>query len=187
VIQTALAYMLVVCFFGIEVFLRQGAQARSLEKTDSDKGSTKLIGASLGASVALPLLLNLLQVGRMPPSIVSWFGLAIMLLALGLRIWSMHVLGAYFSRTLRVTDAQVIVTQGPYRVLRHPGYTGTILLWIGSGLALTNWLATVVVALLMVAVYRYRIRMEEAMLLTTFGEGYRRYRRHTWKLLPFLY
>ncbi len=68
-------------------------------------------------------------------SIVSWLGLVIMLLGLGLRVWSMRVLGAYYSRTLRVTDTQVIVTQGPYRIVRHPGYLGTILLWVGSGRA----------------------------------------------------
>ncbi len=123
----------------------------------------------------------------MASSIVSWLGLVIMLLGLALRVWSMRALGAYYSRTLRVTDAQVIVTQGPYRVVRHPGYLGTILLWVGSGLALANWIATVGVALLMLGVYGYRIRSEEGMLLTTFGEHYREYCRHTWRLLPFLY
>jgi protein-S-isoprenylcysteine O-methyltransferase Ste14 len=145
-----------------------------------DGNETWLILGGVGLMAAFPLAFAIII-----PAL--YFPILVMLLALGLRIWSMRVLGAYFSRTLRVADAQVIVMQGPYRVLRHPGYTGTILLWIGSGLALTNWLATAVVAILMLAVYSYRIRMEEAMLLTTFGEGYRQYRRHTWKLLPFLY
>ncbi len=186
-IQAVLAYVCIAGFFAIETFLRQGAPAKSLETTDSDKGSTLLIGASFGAAIVLPLLLNLLQVGRMAIPIVSWFGLVTMLLGLGLRAWSMRILGAYYSRTLRVAETQVIVTQGPYRVVRHPGYLGTILVWVGSGLALANWIATGLVAVLMFAVYTYRIRSEEAMLLTTFGERYQQYCQHTWKLLPFLY
>ena len=185
--QIVLAYMLITGFFAIEIFLRQGTSARSLEATDSDKGSTRLIGVSFGVAVVLPPLLDLLQVGLIAWPIISWLGLISMLLGLGLRVWSMRVLGAYYSRTLRVADEQVIVTQGPYRVVRHPGYLGTMLVWVGSGLALANWIATVVIALLMLGVYSYRIRSEEAMLLATFGDRYQQYSRQTWKLLPFLY
>ena len=142
-IQTLFAFVLVAGFFAIEVLLRQGTPAKSLKTTDSDKGSTLLVGASIGAAIILPPLLNLLQVGQIALPIVSWLGLVIMLLGLGLRVWSMRVLGAYYSRTLRVADTQVIVTQGPYRVVRHPGYLGTILLWVGYGLALANGIATV--------------------------------------------
>ncbi len=186
-VQAVLAYVLIAGFFAVEIFLRQGAPARSLETTDSDKGSTRLIGVSFGVVTVLPLLLNFLQVGHMDWSLVSWLGLVVMLLGLGIRVWSMRVLGAYYSRTLRVAETQFIVTQGPYRVVRHPGYLGTILLWVGSGLALANWIAAAVIAILMLGVYRYRIRSEEAMLLTTFGERYRQYRQRTWKLLPFVY
>ncbi len=185
--QTILAYVLIAGFFAIEIFMRQGTSARSLETTDSDKGSTRLIGASFGVAIVLPPLLDLLQVGQIASPLISRLGLVIMLLGLGLRVWSMRVLGAYYSRTLRIADKQSIVTQGPYHVIRHPGYLATLLVWIGSGLALANWIATVIVALLMLGVYSYRIRSEEAMLLTTFGERYQQYRQQTWRLLPFLY
>jgi protein-S-isoprenylcysteine O-methyltransferase Ste14 len=99
----------------------------------------------------------------------------------------MRVLGEYYSRTLRVTEAQVIVTKGPYRVVRHPGYPGTICVWIGFGLGNSNWIATVTVALLLFGVYGYRIRSEEVMLIDTFGEQYQAYRQRTWRLLPFIY
>ena len=69
-------YVLIAGFFAIETFLRQGAPAKGLEITDSDKGSTFLIGASFGAAVVLPLLLNLLRVGQTALSVASWLGLA---------------------------------------------------------------------------------------------------------------
>ena len=185
--QAILAYVLIAGFFAIEIFMRQGTSAKSLEVTDSDKGSTMLIGSSFGAAIVLPPLLNLIQVGQTTLAIVGWLGLAIMLVGLVLRVWSMRVLGAYYSRVLRVTDTQTIVTQGPYRVIRHPGYLGTMLVWVGSGLALGNWVAAALIALLMFGIYGYRIRSEETMLLATFGDRYQQYCRQTWKLVPFLY
>ncbi len=68
--------MIIADFFAIETFLRQGAPAKSLETTDSDKGSTFLIGASFSAAVVLPLLLNLLRVGQIALSVASWLGFA---------------------------------------------------------------------------------------------------------------
>ena len=186
-LQVVLTYVLIASFFAIEIFMRQGNSAKSLEATDSDKGSTLLIGASFGVAIILPPVLNLIQMGQTALAIVGWIGLVIMLLGLGLRVWSMRVLGAFYSRTLRVTDTQSIVTQGPYRVIRHPGYLGTMLVWVGYGLALTNWIAAALIALLMLGVYGYRIHSEEAMLLATFGDQYQRYCQRTWKLLPFLY
>ncbi len=186
-LQAVLAYVLIAGFFAIELFMRQGTSARSLEATDSDKGSTRLIGAAFGVALILPPLLNFLQVGQIALPSINWLGLILMLLGLALRVWSMRVLGTYYSRTLRVTDEQIIVTQGPYRIIRHPGYLATMLVWVGYGLALANWLATAAIALLMLGVYSYRIRSEEAMLLSTFGERYQQYRQRTWKLLPFLY
>jgi protein-S-isoprenylcysteine O-methyltransferase Ste14 len=99
----------------------------------------------------------------------------------------MRVLGAYYSRTLRVTETQVIITKGPYKIVRHPGYLGTICVWIGFGLGNSNWIATMAVALLLFGVYGYRIRSEEIMLIGTFGEHYQAYRQRTWRLLPFIY
>jgi protein-S-isoprenylcysteine O-methyltransferase Ste14 len=186
-LQTVFTYVLAGSFFVIEPALRQGATAKSLETTDSDNGSSTLIVALFGIVVILPPLLNFFHVGHIAFSVVTWLGVLIMLIGLGLRIWSMRVLGEYYSRTLRVTEAQVIVTKGPYRVVRHPGYLGTICVWIGFGLGNSNWIATVTVALLLFGVYGYRIRSEEVMLIDTFGEQYQAYRQRTWRLLPFIY
>ena len=187
VIQAVFAYVLIAGFFGLEILLRRGAAARSVEATDSDKGSTRLIGVAFAVALILPPILNRLRLGVVAGVGVRWLGLIIMVLGLGLRVWSMRVLGEYYSRTLRVGDAQEIVTRGPYRIVRHPGYTGTLLLWIGSGLALGNWIAAAAIAALMLGIFSYRIRSEESMLLMTFGQRYQLYRQHTWTLVPFVY
>ena len=62
-----------------------------------------------------------------------------------------------------------------------------LLLWQGAGLASQNWLAAAIIFTLMSVAYAYRIRSEESMLLTAFGEKYRDYRASTWRLVPWVF
>lgn len=186
-IQTVFAFVLAVCFFAIEPLFRQGKDAKSLERTVSDRGSSTLIVVLFWIVIILPPLLNFLQVGQIAFSGIRWLGLLIMALGLGLRFWSMQVLGKYYTRTLRVAEKQAIVTQGPYRVIRHPGYLGTICVWIGFALAVGNWIATIILAILLFGVYGYRIHSEEVMLIDRFGNAYQEYRKRTWRLVPYIY
>jgi protein-S-isoprenylcysteine O-methyltransferase len=106
---------------------------------------------------------------------------------IALRAWSNRVLGEFYTRTLRTVEEQRLVREGPYRVLRHPGYLGCLLMWAGAGLATANWLAVVLIVSVTVAAYGFRIGAEERMLLGAFGGEYEQYRRGTWKLVPFLF
>jgi len=72
-------------------------------------------------------------------------------------------------------------------VIRNPGYSGDLLLWVGAGLAVSNWIVAVVITLVMFSSYRYRIQSEEHMLLATFGEDYQAYMAKTWRLIPLIY
>jgi protein-S-isoprenylcysteine O-methyltransferase Ste14 len=186
-LQVVLTYVLIAGFFAFERFFRQGAAARSVKTTKADRGSTRLVGLALIVALVLPPLLNLLGVGRTQLTQLRWLGIVLMLIGIVVRAWSMQVLGAYYSRTLRLSEAQSVVTNGPYRLVRHPGYLGTILLWVGSALALGNEAAAVVLVLLMLTVYVHRMRSEEAMLLATLGDRYQGYSKHTWRLLPFVF
>jgi protein-S-isoprenylcysteine O-methyltransferase Ste14 len=111
-----------------------------------------------------------------------------MLAGVALRYWSMRTLGEFFTRTLAVLPDQRVVQEGPYRMVRHPGYLAQIVvLTAGSALVSLNaWLAALVATLLSAA-YAYRIRAEERMLESQLGEAYRTYRARTWRLLPGIY
>lgn len=84
----------------------------------------------------------------MPPAAAA-IGLIMQASGLALRVWSMRTLGAFYTRTLRTAQNQHVVDTGPYRMIRHPGYTGALLVWIGLALASRSVPATVVVAALM--------------------------------------
>jgi protein-S-isoprenylcysteine O-methyltransferase Ste14 len=77
------------------------------------------------------------------------------------RAWSMRTLGASYSRTLRTGEAQPLVDEGPYRLVRHPGYAGSLLTWSGFAMASRSLPVFVLVSGLLGWAYRDRIRAEE--------------------------
>jgi protein-S-isoprenylcysteine O-methyltransferase Ste14 len=190
-VTTVTAYALLALFFVLEGALRKGHEAKSLAVRPSDHGSTLGVGvAFLIAAVGLLLapLLNYGEVGLLGGSrLIAWLGIALMLGGLALRVWSNRILGEFYTRTLRTVEGQRLVREGPYRVVRHPGYLGCLLMWVGAALATSNWLVVVLIVPVMLAAYGFRIGAEERMLLGLFGDQYEQYRRRTWRLIPLLF
>jgi protein-S-isoprenylcysteine O-methyltransferase len=185
------AFALLGGFLVLQRVMRRGEPARSLQASAADRGSTRLLGAAFGLgllALAGAPVLNAYGVADMVlgPA-VGWGGVAVMVGGLALRLWSQAVLGRYYTSTLRHAADQPVLAAGPYRLLRHPGYAGLLLAWLGAGLATANWAAALAIAFLMVAAYSYRIAAEEAMLLGTFGDRYKEYMARTWRLVPYVY
>jgi protein-S-isoprenylcysteine O-methyltransferase Ste14 len=83
-----------------------------------------------------------------------------------------------------VDAGQAVVSTGPYRRVRHPSYTGLLLIVIGLGLGAGSWLTLLVCALLPLPAVLRRIQVEEAELTRVLGEPYRAYQAHTARLVP---
>jgi protein-S-isoprenylcysteine O-methyltransferase Ste14 len=114
-------------------------------------------------------------------------GIAVWLGGIALRLYSIRVLGRFFTYDVAISQHQHIVEQGPYRWLRHPSYLGGLLAQIGFGLSLTNWLAMLLPACCLAIGYFYRIPLEEKALVRGLGPGYSDYMQRTWRLIPFVY
>jgi protein-S-isoprenylcysteine O-methyltransferase Ste14 len=183
-----LGYFLLLVFFYLERRLRRGEDARSYEAGQFDRRTTRYLGYAYFVSLLALLaawILNALGVGVLPEW-VAWLGVLLALAGLFMRTWANHVLGAYYTRTLKVTGDQAIIRDGPYRFIRHPGYLGAILMWVGVSAATSNWIVMMIVILAIVPAYHYRIQNEEKMLLSTLP-GYAEYSSGTWRLLPPVY
>jgi protein-S-isoprenylcysteine O-methyltransferase Ste14 len=115
-------------------------------------------------------------------------GVAFLLLGLGLRGWSFRALrGRYFNFAIAVIPGQAVVTSGPYRLLRHPGHTGFLLISIGFGLASANWVTLAAATLLPLVMLVWRIRVEENALLAVLGDRYRCYASGRRRLVPLIW
>jgi len=185
---TPIGYLLLGVFFVSERLLRQGEEARSFDAAASDQDTTRLVGAAYAVGIAAGLLAPALsRSGRIYDSRLPKLGIVLMVLGLGLKWWAMHTLGRFYTRTLRTASDQLVVDNGPYRYVRHPGYLGAVLMWIGFSLTTRNWLALLGIAPTMLFAYTQRISAEETMLVQTLGEPYAAYQRRTARLLPGAY
>jgi protein-S-isoprenylcysteine O-methyltransferase Ste14 len=79
-----------------------------------------------------------------------------------------------------------LLTNGPYRVTRHPIYTGILGMLLGSAL-ITGFGGVLVALLVLGGVFLARIQREEKLMLQTFGEQYNRYQREVPRIVPFLH
>ena len=190
-LTTVVSYLLIGSFLVLQRVLRRGEQARSLRPSQEDKGTTNLIGLAFGFSLLaliLAPLLNHFEVAHLDLGFpLGWVGVALMIGGLALRWWANAVLGRFYTSTLRLAEGQQIVRAGPYQLVRHPGYGGVLLLWVGAGLASQNWAVAAIILSLMSVAYAYRITSEESMLQTAFGDQYRSYMQATWKLIPWVF
>jgi protein-S-isoprenylcysteine O-methyltransferase Ste14 len=116
-----------------------------------------------------------------------WAGAAVSLAGIALRGWSVRTLGQYFTYIVKVSADQTVVQTGPYRLIRHPSYTGGTLTGIGIGLSMRYGLGPLIIGGAMLASYLIRIVVEEKALAEGIGEPYRAYMRRTKRLIPFIW
>jgi protein-S-isoprenylcysteine O-methyltransferase Ste14 len=174
----------------VEVTLLARDLARGKGSTARDRGTRSLLVAGwLVAFVAAMWLAD--QFGAASGwRLGRWHtaaGLMVMWIGLAIRIWSVIVLGSAFRTTVEVDAGQQIVDRGPYRLVRHPSYTGILLIALGYALTLGNWLSVVILLVIPMATMLRRIAVEEAMLTEVIGQPYIAYKQRTKRLVPGLW
>lgn len=136
-------------------------------------------------AMPLPLVFTRIRIGQLPP-VAGPVGLVMQAIGLALRAWSMRTLGTSYTRTLRTADQQHVVDTGPYRLVRHPGYTGSLLTWAGFALTSRSIPVILLAAALLGRAYQQRIVAEEELLQRELS-GYADYMQRTRKLVPFVW
>ena len=159
---------------------RRGAPIRYEDKT-----SRPLIALSTFLSLTISFLFASSGIAVLP-SWAFYLGIGLMIAGILLRQWSIAVLGRYFSRTVGVQDGQAVVDRGPYRLVRHPAYTGSLLTIVGLGLVLQSWGAVLVLIAFFGVAFGYRIHVEEGVLTSKLGDEYVAYAKRTKRLIPYV-
>jgi protein-S-isoprenylcysteine O-methyltransferase len=172
---------------GVEWLLKATRRSGSQEE-QYDRGSFPLLSLAIGTAFTLDVAAALLLPSAAIASARTVFAVGIGCVVAGAALrWSaVLTLGRYFTVDVAAHAAQPVIGVGPYRLIRHPAYAGTLLTLIGFGLALGNWAGLLAMAIIPSAAFAYRIAVEEAALLSTLGEPYARYMRRTWRLIPYL-
>lgn len=167
----------------------QRAKARGQTKVQ-DRGSYLVLIVLLFAGIGLAFLFaNIL-----PRATITWnqlpvffVGIVFMLAGVAFRWYAIWTLGRFFTRNVATHADQKVVQHGPYTLIRHPAYAGTILTMLGLGLAMTNWVSMLVLVICNLVGHLYRIHVEEQALRINLGRPYIAYMQHTKQLIPFVY
>jgi protein-S-isoprenylcysteine O-methyltransferase Ste14 len=164
----------------LELGLRVRERLQGRGSATRDRATRALIAVTLGAAIVLAAVTGSGATAgayRVAGLLVMWLGLAI-------RVWAIAALGRAFRTTVEVDAGQAVVSSGPYRWVRHPSYSGLLLIVAGFGLASGNWLTVIACVVLPLPALVHRIHVEEAELAHVLGEPYGEYAARTKRLIP---
>ncbi len=182
----ALVFVTVVIWLSLE--LRQSRSTRPGASV-ADRGSRSVVRLSLLVAYAGAFASRaLVPSGTIrPEELASSVGLVLMWCGIGLRLWSFRTLGRYFTFTVQTSRDQQVISAGPYRVIRHPSYSGILLALVGVGFMIDNWVSLVVLVAVALIGLIYRIEVEERALSLDLGGRYQSYANGRKRLIPFIW
>jgi protein-S-isoprenylcysteine O-methyltransferase Ste14 len=172
-----------------ELLLTITRRSRSKTGTKQDRSTLGMIwlviavSVTAGVFVALNFPAAALPYGQM----FAIAGVMVFVVGLILRWWAIIILGRFFTVDVTIEKDHELVERGPFRVVRHPSYTGVLLAFLGLALSLRNWAALVVILLPIGAAFIRRIKVEEDALSRALGPRYTDYMKRTKRLVPFVY
>ncbi len=125
-----------------------------------------------------------LRIGLWPQSYTVYnIGIAMTAAGIAFAVWARVHLGVNWSRSVTLRQNHELITSGPYRLVRHPIYTGLLFGLAGTVLAEGQPRALIALALIAWALWR-KLRLEETWMCEQFGESYADYSRRTAALVP---
>jgi protein-S-isoprenylcysteine O-methyltransferase Ste14 len=172
-----------------EVLLTATRRSRSRTGTKQDKSTLGVIWLVIMGSIAVGVYVA----GRWPVAALpygqslAWAGVSLFVVGLLLRWWAIVTLGRFFTVDVTIEKDHELVERGPFRVVRHPSYTGVLLAFVGFALTLHNWAALLIVLVPIFAAFIRRMNVEEEALSKALGSRYADYMRRTKRLVPFVY
>jgi protein-S-isoprenylcysteine O-methyltransferase Ste14 len=186
VIETWIPFALV----GVILLGESTSLGKRLDSERKDCGSYFLFRGILAAAYIVSFYLLLTR--RFPERLAlgSWSALAGAVLTVSgtvLRVWSMKTLGQYFTRVVHASPHQKVIKTGPYRLIRHPSYTGAGLAALGVALSMGSAGAVALIGGAFAIGVSWRIYVEERALVQTIGEPYREYMKRTKRFIPYVF
>lgn len=182
------AYIIVLLYGAGEALLTFSHRAG--HKTQkADQGSLLLLWLVIPVATLLALMIGRhLEFADLPLfRLHHEIGIAVMVAGMLLRIHAVVHLGRFFTVNVAIAQDHTLIDTGPYRWIRHPSYTGILMVYLGIGLCLANGVALAIILLPSIALMLWRIRIEERALQAGLGAPYTAYMQRTFRLLPWVY
>jgi len=184
IITIAVSYL----YFFFEVFWNLKQKRQSNVTTSSDKGSLRLLYGLITTGYFLSFAIGVIKLGR----IYHWntffaIGMSLFVIGLVIRIYSILTLRQFFTYSVAKVQDHEIIETGLYKFIRHPGYLGQFIIFLGISTSISNWLSVLAMMLPITLAYLYRIKVEERFMLEQLGENYLNYQNRTKRLIPLVF
>jgi protein-S-isoprenylcysteine O-methyltransferase Ste14 len=172
--------------FEIFMSVRQ-RRKRKIEKS-GDKLSLWILSIFIGIGYALSFSMAYTKTGR----IYHWntfftIGAILVIAGLIIRISSILTLKEQFTYTVTKIENHELIETGLYKIIRHPGYLGQLIIFLGISTSLSNWISIILMITSVSIGYVYRINIEEKFMIEQMGDKYIDYQKRTKRLIPLIY
>ncbi len=173
-------------FFEVFMNLRQRRKNNAI--STKDKGSLWLLYSLITLGYALSFSIGATKIGR----VYYWntffaIGMALVVVGFIIRIHSIRTLKQYFTYSVAKVENHKIIATGLYKFIRHPGYLGQLMIFLGISISVSNWFSILFMMIPITIGYLYQIRIEEKFMSEQLREDYIVYQEHTKKIIPLLY
>ncbi|MBK7878370.1 MAG: isoprenylcysteine carboxylmethyltransferase family protein [Planctomycetes bacterium] len=150
--------------------------------------TVRVLWVTMTLGIGLALGLSFVAGWRLPGDLRAWYvgGCAAMSVGLVVRWWAVLVLGRFFTVDVAIQSGHELVVRGPYRFVRHPSYTGLVLVLFGVCGVLGSALSAFALLACALPPLAWRIAVEERTLAGRFGVAWSEYARRTKRLVPFV-
>lgn len=174
--------------FAVEVILLVTKRAKSDRDIVTDGTSLGIIWKTIGIAVCATLLSKRLLAHPVFSGHLYEYGAAVLLIAgMALRWFSIYYLGKEFTVNVAIIEGHRLVTNGPYHLIRHPSYTGLLVIFLGLALHSNHMVGLLSLTFPVFLAICHRIAIEETAMQAFFGIEYTQYRERTKKLIPYIY
>lgn len=174
--------------FATEAGLLITKRAKSNLDVVSDGRSLRILWKTIGFGVGATFLSKVIVphtvfVGQL----FEYCAAALLVSGMAIRWYSIYYLGREFTVNVAIIEGHRLVTSGPYKLIRHPSYSGLLMIFLGLGIHSNHVVGLVALTIPVFLALHNRIRIEEAAMKAFFGIEYEVYRKQTRKLIPHLY
>jgi len=183
IIIIAFAYLYGI--FEIFISLLQQQKRKQDIVQSGDQASIWILSVCIAIGYLLSFSIGATRIGR----IYHWdtffvIGAFLTIIGLIIRINSILTLKQHFTYTVTKIEHHQLIETGFYQYIRHPGYLGQIIIFIGIATSISNWLSVLLIMIPVLVGYINRIRVEERFMTENTGTKYIDYQKRTKRLIP---
>ena len=171
-----------------EIFMSKRLKSKRNVSKSGDKRSIWFLTISISIGFWLSFIIASTKMGR----IYHWntffvTGSILALIGLIIRVTSILTLKQQFTYTVTKIENHELIETGLYKIIRHPGYLGQLIIFLGISTCLSNWISVLLMIIPVSLGYLNRINIEEEFMVAQMGQKYLDYQKRTKRLIPKIY